>query len=364
MPPAWRPMTEADLPAVQAMADRLHPHHPEAPAVFAERLALAPAGCRVLAAGAGCWAMPSPIPGPGRRRRRSMRCWAPCRTRPGAWHVHDIALDPRRAAAGHAAAVLRALLAASPLPRATLVAIPGTGDYWARQGFRDAPVDDAAALASYGAGRAVHGAARPERAARPARGASAAVRPRASAGWPDRLLGWPAAPCAASPPGSRSGGIHPVPHDFLHQRGMLLRAVDPQHLLGEADVVPHHAGRPAWRRLPASRRSRRWVPPAASSRRACRARSPASTGRHLAPISSAAALLAARLAGWTGHPQRLRRHPLIAALAAGHFAVAVACRPEPAPAARSGMRSGARCSTMSRILSHAMAAGGSRPSLR
>jgi len=101
-------MTEADLPAVQAMADRLHPHHPEAPAVFAERLALAPAGCRVLAGGGGVpgYAVPHPWTG----------------------------------------------TAPPPLPRATLVAISGTGDYWMRQGFHDAPVGNAAALASYGAG--------------------------------------------------------------------------------------------------------------------------------------------------------------------------------------------------------------------
>jgi predicted N-acetyltransferase YhbS len=72
--------------------------------------------------------------------------------RPGAWHVHDIALDPAARGAGHAATVLRALLAASPLAAATLVAIPGTGEYWARLGFQDVAADDPAALASYGEG--------------------------------------------------------------------------------------------------------------------------------------------------------------------------------------------------------------------
>jgi ribosomal protein S18 acetylase RimI-like enzyme len=152
MIPAWHPMTAADLPAVQALADRLHPHHPEAPAVFAERLALAPAGCRVLAAGGGPlgYAITHPWTGAAPPPLDALLGALP--DRPGAWHIHDVALDPAARGAGHAGAVLRALLAASPLPRATLVAISGTGTYWERQGFRDATVVDAASLASYGQG--------------------------------------------------------------------------------------------------------------------------------------------------------------------------------------------------------------------
>jgi ribosomal protein S18 acetylase RimI-like enzyme len=151
MIPAWRPMTEADLPVVVALADRLHPHHPEQPAVFAERLALAPAGCRVLAAGGALlgYAVSHPWTGAGPPPLDTLLGALPAR--PAAWHVHDIALAPAARGAGHAGAVLRALLTDSPLPRATLVALPGTGAFWARQGFRDAAAD-AAALASYGEG--------------------------------------------------------------------------------------------------------------------------------------------------------------------------------------------------------------------
>ena len=152
MVPAWRPMTKADLPAVAALADRLHPHHPESPAVFAERLALAPAGCRVLSAGNGLlgYTISHPWTGEGPPPLDALLGALPAR--PGAWHIHDVALDPAGRGAGHAAAVLRALLAAQSLPRATLVAIPGMEAYWARHGFQDAPVADIAALASYGAG--------------------------------------------------------------------------------------------------------------------------------------------------------------------------------------------------------------------
>ena len=149
---AWRPMTAADLPAVMALADRLHPHHPESPAVFAERLALAPAGCRVLQ-GEGAllgYAVTHPWTGTAPPPLDSLLGALP--PRPGAWHIHDIALDPASRGAGLAGAVLRQVLAGAVQPRATLVAIPGTGDYWARHGFADAPTGDPAALAAYGEG--------------------------------------------------------------------------------------------------------------------------------------------------------------------------------------------------------------------
>ena len=152
MSPAWRPMILADLPAVQALADRLHPHHPEAPAVFAERLALAPAGCQVLAAGAALlgYAISHPWTGTAPPPLDALLGALPAQ--PGAWHIHDVALEPAARGGGHVATVLRSLLAAAALPRSTLVAIPGTGGYWARQGFRDVPAADPMALASYGQG--------------------------------------------------------------------------------------------------------------------------------------------------------------------------------------------------------------------
>lgn len=145
-------MTAADLPAVQALADRIHLHHPETPAVFAERLSLAPAGCRVLAAGAALRGYVVSHPWTGAAPPALDTLLGALPAAPGAWHVHDVALEETARGAGHAAAMLRDLLAASPLPRATLVAIPGTGAVWARLGFRDAPCADPAALASYGEG--------------------------------------------------------------------------------------------------------------------------------------------------------------------------------------------------------------------
>ncbi|WP_431269383.1 hypothetical protein [Dankookia sp. P2] len=135
MSPVWRQMTRADLPAVQALADRLHPHHPESPAVIAERLVLAAAGCRVLAAGEAVLGYAITHPWTGT---------APPPLDSAARHAADAAgrlahprhrARPRGAGRGHAAAVLRAMLGASPWPRATLVAIPGTGEYWGGRAF-------------------------------------------------------------------------------------------------------------------------------------------------------------------------------------------------------------------------------------
>jgi ribosomal protein S18 acetylase RimI-like enzyme len=137
----WRPMTEADLPGVVALAGAVHPHHPEAPAVFAERLALAPEGCWVLGEGQG-YALAHPWTGLAPPPLDTLLGAVP----EGPWHLHDIALAPAARGAGHAARLL------ARWPAATLVAIAGTGRYWARQGFRRVPCADPAALASYGAG--------------------------------------------------------------------------------------------------------------------------------------------------------------------------------------------------------------------
>lgn len=152
----WRAMTSADLPAVTALAAVIHVDHPEDDAVFAERLALFPAGCLVLG-DAGVVA--------GYVLAHPWRRLAPpaLNTRLGALpadpdclYLHDIALAPAargRGAAAGALARLVALARESRLRCIALVAIAGTAPFWTRQGF--VPVDEpslAAKLAGYGAG--------------------------------------------------------------------------------------------------------------------------------------------------------------------------------------------------------------------
>lgn len=145
----WRPMVPADLAAVEALARVLYPDHPEAPAVFAERLALAPEGCLVLAPDGLLlgYAVTHPWNGLAPPPLDTLLGALPAAAT--AWHIHDVALAPEARGAGHAAAVVRAVSAGR---RTTLVALADAVPYWTRQGFRDAPCGDAAALASYGDG--------------------------------------------------------------------------------------------------------------------------------------------------------------------------------------------------------------------
>jgi ribosomal protein S18 acetylase RimI-like enzyme len=158
--PCWRRMRAADLPLVEAIAAEVHRDYPERPAVFAERLALAPAFCRVLrppsAEGALLllgyavthpWAAeagPPPLD--------SLLDALPAR--PDAWHIHDVALLPTARGSGHAARLLAGLEARAArdgIGLATLVAVAGKSGYWSRRGFRLAPAAGPG-LASYGAG--------------------------------------------------------------------------------------------------------------------------------------------------------------------------------------------------------------------
>ena len=153
---AWRSMRQEDLARVCAIADEVHPAHPEDAEVFAERLALYPEGCLVLEAGghvAG-YALAHPwmraAPPALDTRLVTLPARADC------LHVHDIAILPGARGRGAARAVLQELAVLAMregLPILALVAIPGTRAFWRGQGF--AVVDRpalAAKLASYGTG--------------------------------------------------------------------------------------------------------------------------------------------------------------------------------------------------------------------
>jgi GNAT superfamily N-acetyltransferase len=149
-------MTVADLPQVRAIAEQVHPNHPEDPAIFAERLTLYPAGCLVLPDGSGLagYALAHPwLPGqPPALNSLLHRLPA----MPGTFYLHDLALLPAARGGGVGRAAL-ALLAAQArregLPGLSLVAVGNSAGFWQRHGFR--PVPDpalAAKLASYGPG--------------------------------------------------------------------------------------------------------------------------------------------------------------------------------------------------------------------
>lgn len=135
----WRPMTAADLPAVNAIAATVHAAYPEEPAVFAERLALHPDGCYVLDASGGLagylishpWHLGQPPP----LDTLLGALPAPAST----YYLHDIALLPGSRGGGAASAILATLAchAAALADNISLVAVGGTLPFWRRQGFAE-----------------------------------------------------------------------------------------------------------------------------------------------------------------------------------------------------------------------------------
>lgn len=155
----WRPMTADDLPAVLAAANEIHQDYPEDAAVFAERLALFPAGCWLATDGRG--AVGYAVMHPGRLGH------PPCLNRllgglpaaPDCLYLHDIALTAAARGGGLGARALNlAIGVADGLGLATLAltSTPAAAGYWRSRGFTDWPGDGelAAHLASYGPGMA------------------------------------------------------------------------------------------------------------------------------------------------------------------------------------------------------------------
>lgn len=154
--PHWRPAHPSDLPAIGAIAARIHPDLPEGPEVLAEKMRLYPDGCRVLVAGgeiagyglAHPWKQHQipPLDFFLERLPEDADCL----------YVHDIAVLPDRRG-GVARAYMTAiaeLARASGIATLALVSVYTTRPLWERLGFRPVAADAAlrAKLASYGEG--------------------------------------------------------------------------------------------------------------------------------------------------------------------------------------------------------------------
>ncbi|MCK8782876.1 GNAT family N-acetyltransferase [Roseomonas sp. NAR14] len=167
----WRPMREADLGAVVAIAGAVHPGYPERPAILAERLHRHAPGCLLLetAAGPGGYVLSHP-----------WRLWdipkldtplGPLPEAPDAYYIHDLALLPGARGGGRGAAAVVLLLAEAArlgLGTAALVAVGGSVPFWAARGFAEATRPALrASLASYDAAARYMLAPVPVRAAVP-----------------------------------------------------------------------------------------------------------------------------------------------------------------------------------------------------
>ena len=150
----WRPMTAADLPAVNALAALIHPGYPEDAAVFAERLRLYPPGCRVLERDGELAAYVVSHPWVDRAPPPLNTLLGELPARPTTYYLHDLALMPEVRSSGAAAQAVTALIEQAryeQLPSLSLIAVNGSAGFWRRQGF-EAVEDQALAkkLRSYG----------------------------------------------------------------------------------------------------------------------------------------------------------------------------------------------------------------------
>jgi GNAT superfamily N-acetyltransferase len=136
--PIWRPMTPEDLPAVDRVADIIHPRFPEDPAVFAERLALYPEGCRVLERGDELLGYVVSHPWFYARPPALNSLLGALPAVAETYYIHDIALLPESQGGGAAGRIVEALAAhawARDFPNISLIAVNGSVPFWARRGF-------------------------------------------------------------------------------------------------------------------------------------------------------------------------------------------------------------------------------------
>jgi len=150
---SWRAMAAADLPAVMTVAAKVHPDYPEGETIFAERLALHPAGCLVLAGGEGLGGYVLSHPWRLGQMPALDSLLGALPDDADAYYIHDLALLPGARGGGAASACVDRLAAharASGFVRMALVAVGNSAGFWRRQGFREAH-DEALArkLASY-----------------------------------------------------------------------------------------------------------------------------------------------------------------------------------------------------------------------
>ena len=131
-------MSASDLPAVNALAARIHPSFPEDAAVFAERLRLYPDGCRVFERGNGieAYVVSHPWFQIGPPVLNSLLGELPAT--PAVYYIHDLALAPEVRGLGAAPEIVAWLAAhalASGLSGMSLIAVNGSSGFWQRQGF-------------------------------------------------------------------------------------------------------------------------------------------------------------------------------------------------------------------------------------
>jgi GNAT superfamily N-acetyltransferase len=148
----WRAMRADDLPAVVAIADAVHGGFTEPLAVYAERLALYPAGCRVFEVEGAAAGLLVTHPWHEGAVPKIGALLGALPEAADIYYFHDIALLPAARGTGAGTAAIAFVLAqaqAAGCREIRLVAVNGADSYWAAQGFNYATPD---AEGPYGAG--------------------------------------------------------------------------------------------------------------------------------------------------------------------------------------------------------------------
>lgn len=153
----WRPMDEADIDGVVEVARMAFPDHFEARACFAERLALFPQGCFVLARGGEVkgYLIAYPWPLGSIPPLDSLLGGVP--EGRATFYLHDLALHPAMRGQGHARPIVTRLveeLAHAGGSKVALVSVNDTVSFWRGMGFEPVSGDPAITrkLESYGSG--------------------------------------------------------------------------------------------------------------------------------------------------------------------------------------------------------------------
>ncbi|SPP94578.1 MULTISPECIES: GNAT family N-acetyltransferase [Bradyrhizobium] len=152
----WRPAHTCDLPAISALAARIHPALPERAEVLAEKMRLYPAGCRVLGADEGIVGYGLTHPWMQYRIPPLDSFLHELPDRADCLHLHDLAVLSgfRGGVARDYVAEIERLARASHIATLALVSVYATRPLWERVGFRAVTADAElrTKLESYGEG--------------------------------------------------------------------------------------------------------------------------------------------------------------------------------------------------------------------
>jgi GNAT superfamily N-acetyltransferase len=141
----WRAMTDYDLPAVQAIADVVHPDFFEAPDVLAERYRLYRNGCYLLELGEKPtgYVLSHPWRYGSLPALNSLLHTLPADA--DTYYLHDVALLPVARRIGAASKIVKALTKHASVEgyqTMTLVAVNKSVPFWERHGFMVAEVPE------------------------------------------------------------------------------------------------------------------------------------------------------------------------------------------------------------------------------